>query len=104
MVTGIAHGRCRLPPAFGCPVRLPQLVIRGAEVAQGHALAMPVAGLLLDCKRLPVAVDGLSELPQPLVAGTEIVQRLAFAMPVAGLLLDCKRLLVAVDGLRGRLV
>src|SRR5690348_10967405 len=57
MVTGITHRRRRLPAAHGCSVTLPQLGVGLAEVAQGHALAVPVADLPADRQRLLVAAD-----------------------------------------------
>jgi hypothetical protein len=58
VVTGITHGRRRLPPAHGRPVRLPHLRVGDAEVGQGLALAVPVAGLPADRQRVLVAADG----------------------------------------------
>ena len=71
VVTGIAHGRRRVPPAGGCPVRLPHVLVGVAEVAQGLALAVPVAGLPEDHQRLLVAADGLLKPPQPGVGDAE---------------------------------
>jgi hypothetical protein len=78
---------------------MPQLPVGGAEVAQGPALAVPVAGLSPDRQRLLVAVDGLLEPPQLSVGVAEVVQGRALAVPVAGLSPDRQRLLVAGNGM-----
>jgi len=72
LVNGIRHRRCRLPPASGCPTRLPRLLVGMAEVAQSLALAVPVAGLQGNRQRPLIAVDGVLKPPQPLICVAEI--------------------------------
>ena len=60
VITGIMHRRRRLPPEHHRPVTLLQLLVDLAEVGQGQALAVPVAGLPEDLQRLLVAGDASS--------------------------------------------
>ena len=72
-------------PAHGCAVRLPEIPVGQAEVAEDRALALPVVSLTEDRQRLLAARDGLLEPPLFPVGLAEVVQGLAFAVPVAGL-------------------
>src|ERR1700731_1327884 len=69
VVTGIAHGRRRLPQALHCSGRLLRLSVSEAEVVQGLALAVPVTGRPEDRHGLLAAVDGLIKPPQLPVGG-----------------------------------
>jgi hypothetical protein len=64
MVTGIVHGRRRVPPAGGCPVLL-HVLAGEAEVGEGLALAAPVAGLPEDRQRLLAAAMASSNGRSP---------------------------------------
>jgi hypothetical protein len=102
MVTGIVHGRRRVPPAGGCPVLLLHVLAGEAEVSQGLALAVPVAGLPPDRQCFLVVAGGLLEPPQLPVDLAEVVQGLALAVPVAGLPEDRQRLLAAAMAFSNR--
>ena len=91
VIACIPHGRCRLSPVRGCPGWLPHLLLGTAEVAQSLALAVPVAGLPADDRRVPESADRLLEPPHLLQRRAEAGQRRAHAMPVTGLPEDRRR-------------
>jgi hypothetical protein len=88
-----------LPPARSCLGGLPHLQIGGAEIAEDHALDVPVAGFAHDRYRLLVAADGFLKPVHFPIGVAEVVQGHALAMLVADLLADRDVLLEAVDGL-----
>ena len=79
----MGHGRCGLPPAFGCPVRLSQLLVDHTEALQGIAFLVPVAGLPAQGESPPEVVAGplVAAHPQVDVAECALLQPEA-AQPV----------------------
>jgi hypothetical protein len=72
VVTGITHGRRRILPVFGCAVRLPEIPVGVAEVAQRRAFAVLLAALAVDRQRFLVEADGVRKPAQLSVGATQV--------------------------------